>query len=33
MSYANTSISFLPRRASDGRSPSASPNHLQQTML
>lgn len=24
---------FLPRRASDGRSPSASPNHLQQTML
>ncbi|KAL1425506.1 hypothetical protein MTO96_019110 [Rhipicephalus appendiculatus] len=32
MSYANTSISFLPRRSSDGRSPSVSPNH-QQTML
>ncbi|XP_077554628.1 calcitonin gene-related peptide type 1 receptor-like isoform X3 [Haemaphysalis longicornis] len=33
MSYANTSISFLPRQSFDGRSPSVSPNHLQQSML
>ncbi|XP_064456213.1 calcitonin gene-related peptide type 1 receptor-like isoform X2 [Ornithodoros turicata] len=39
MSYANTSISvsllkkFVPRRTSDGRSPSISPNHQEQTLL
>ncbi|XP_064456222.1 calcitonin gene-related peptide type 1 receptor-like isoform X2 [Ornithodoros turicata] len=39
LSYANTSISvsclkkFMPRQKANGRSPSVSPNHVQQTLL